>query len=89
MATGVDSGGASTTATSRLWAAEAEQAMALALDGGVAATAADGGVVAMVAATAVDGQRQRSMWWVLCAHLTGTPRAVHECYFLSLRWFFP
>ena len=40
MATVVGSGVASTTAISRLWAAAAEQAMALAFDGGVAATAA-------------------------------------------------
>ena len=49
MAPVAGSGVAATTATSRLRAAAMERAMALAFDGGVAATEADGGVVATTA----------------------------------------
>ena len=68
-----DSGVAATTATSHLWDTAAEQAMALTFDGGVEATAAECGV----AATAADGHRQRSVWWVFRANPTGTPRTLH------------
>ena len=68
MAMVAGSGVAATTATSRLWAMAEERVMALAFNGGVAA---------MGLATAADGHRRGSGWWVFHANPTGMPHALH------------